>query len=716
MERYFMNFSIVPFLRGIRPAPMRAIAGSAAFAAAALLLPPLPAQAATGSWTSTGPYGGIVQTLVVDPKTPATLYAASAGGGVFKSIDRGANWAPATTGLTDPTVFTLVIDPANSSKLYAGCANGLFKSIDGAANWTQVPSVPNNIFNIHDIVIDPKTPSTLYAVTDGGDQVQKSVDGGKTWTQLSGLDLVSGAVLAVDPVTPSTLYAGSSGLTTGNPPGGIYKSIDGGNTWTLSTAGLGTSFIDPTQIWVDPDNTAIVYAAINNNYLTKSRDGGVTWTTVPTTISGGLTVTTMDPSNPHVFYAINELASAIYRTQNGGKAWTALAPVTPDTAVIVNTVAVDPANANRLYAGTTHGVHASTDLGTTWSAANQGLANTLVTALALDPAAPATLYAGTERSGIFKTTNGGLTWTRLFDTGKVSALLIDPANSAKLYFSDQFGTGVFKSINAGASWTSVLPSQTINAMALDPLTPGTVYAVGGNLFGSVAKSIDGGKTWHSANTGLAPTYNPESVSADGAFVLLTDPQNGAFLSKNGGMTWTATGPPAPAAAARSGAKTPRATPIQPLILNFADGLLLGAAAEIIDAVIGKVSPDEVDDAILGFLKLSILPGSSGVAPAAGPQAGTANPWTPWDAPAGLSASDCLPITALAADPVTPATFYAGGLCGVLKGTVLGASTTTLGAGLPVNVPVDAIAITPTAGDLYAATYGGGVYHYTVPAE
>jgi photosystem II stability/assembly factor-like uncharacterized protein len=441
----------------------------------------------------------------------------------------------------------------------------------------------------------------------------------------------------------------------------------------------------------------------------------VTWTTVPTTISGGLTVTTMDPSNPHVFYAINELANAVYRTQNGGKAWTALAPVTPDTAVDIYTVAVDPANANRLYAGTSHGVHASTDLGTTWSAANHGLANTWVTALALDPAAPATLYAGTERSGIFKTTNGGLTWTRQFDTGKVSALLIDPANSAKLYFSDQFGTGVFKSFNAGATWTSVLPSQTINAMALDPLTPGTVYAVGGNLYGSVAKSIDGGKTWKSANTGLAPNYNPDSVSADGAFVLLTDPQNGAFLSKNGGMTWTATGPPAPAA--RSGAKTPRATAPIKLFQNFADGRLVGiVAGPRIIALLGKNSPDSIEDIIVGFLKPFILPGPSGVAAAAGPQAATANPWTPWDAPAGLNASDCLPIAALAADPVTPSTFYAGGLCGVLKGTVPGASTIALGAGLPANVPVKAIAITPTAGDLYAATYGGGVYHYTVPAE
>jgi hypothetical protein len=134
-------------------------------------------------------------------------------------------------------------DPANSSKLYAGCANGLFKSIDGAA-WMQVGS----IFNVRQIVIDPKTPATLYAVSDGGDQVQKSVDGGKTWTRLSGLVIVSFAVLAVDPVTPSTLYAGSAGQTTATPGGGIYKSIDAGNTWTLSTAGLGTGFISPTQI------------------------------------------------------------------------------------------------------------------------------------------------------------------------------------------------------------------------------------------------------------------------------------------------------------------------------------------------------------------------------------------------------------------------------------------------------------------------------------
>jgi hypothetical protein len=52
---------------------------------------------------------------------------------------------------------------------------------------------------------------------------------------------------------------------------------------------------------------------------------------------------------------------------------------------------------------------------------------------------------------------------------------------------------------------------------------------------------------------------------------------------------------------------------------------------------------------------------------------------------------------------------------VLQGTVPGTSTTALGAGLPVNVPVKAIAITPTAGDLYAAAYGG-FYHYTVPSE
>src|ERR1700691_1938101 len=173
------------------------------------------ATARAGTWATHGPYGGNTQILVVDPITPATIYAASAasnfygsvGGGVFKSVDRGAHWMRATTGLTDPFCLTLAMDPSDHETLYAAGGNGVFKSVDGAAHWTKI----STLLNVAQIVIDPKTPTILYAVISG-DPVQKSVDGGKNWVSIySDLPSTSVYFLAIDPKTSSNLYAGADG-------------------------------------------------------------------------------------------------------------------------------------------------------------------------------------------------------------------------------------------------------------------------------------------------------------------------------------------------------------------------------------------------------------------------------------------------------------------------------------------------------------------------
>lgn len=86
-----------------------------------------------------GPPGGNVWSVVIDPRNPSTVYAAS--GGVFKSIDGGATWTLASAGLTGPRppVLALAIDPSNSAVLYAGTDRGVFKSSNGGQTW--VPSV-----------------------------------------------------------------------------------------------------------------------------------------------------------------------------------------------------------------------------------------------------------------------------------------------------------------------------------------------------------------------------------------------------------------------------------------------------------------------------------------------------------------------------------------------------------------------------------------------
>jgi hypothetical protein len=78
------------------------------------------AYAGQSVWTSGGPYGGSIQALSIDPTTPATLYAGTFGGGVYKSTDFGGTWVAANTGLTDLSVRALAIDPTTPATLYAG--------------------------------------------------------------------------------------------------------------------------------------------------------------------------------------------------------------------------------------------------------------------------------------------------------------------------------------------------------------------------------------------------------------------------------------------------------------------------------------------------------------------------------------------------------------------------------------------------------------------
>ena len=151
---------------------------------------------------------------------------------MFKSTDGGANWAPASTGLTNPIVQALVIDSAMPATLYAGTNGGVFKSTDGGANWALASTGLTNLF-VQALAIDPVTSATLYAGTYGG--VYKSTDSGASWAPAStGLSNPFVQALAIDPATPTTLYAGTL-------IGGIFKSPDGGASWVPMNTGLGTT-------------------------------------------------------------------------------------------------------------------------------------------------------------------------------------------------------------------------------------------------------------------------------------------------------------------------------------------------------------------------------------------------------------------------------------------------------------------------------------------
>jgi len=172
----------------------------------------------------------MVVTLAIDPARPDIMYAGTSGG-VYKSADRARTWAKANNGLIPPELLsssralmvnTLVIDPQRPDTVYAATLNGLYKTEDGAWSWTRTgQDLPDQMISA--LALDPSWPGTLYVA--GRQGVFKSIDGGRTWQgKNAGLASLNVRSLALSPQDPKTVYLGTNGS-------GLYRSRDGGETW-----------------------------------------------------------------------------------------------------------------------------------------------------------------------------------------------------------------------------------------------------------------------------------------------------------------------------------------------------------------------------------------------------------------------------------------------------------------------------------------------------
>lgn len=217
-------------------------------------------------------------------------------------------------------------------------------------------------------------------------------------------------------------------------------------------------------------------------------------------------------------------------------------------------LAIDPSNQKTVYVGTFGaGIFKSTDGGSTWNAANDGVilinANgvrmsgpMMIGSLAIDRTNPSTIFAGTY-DGVLKSTNAGASWALSTRDRQIDALIIAPSNSNIVYAGRYGGSHddyVLKTTDAGTSWTKLkhdLIKDEIHALAVDPFNPNILYA--GTRTGGFRTS-DGGTSWAPAGTGLPATL----ISA-----IAIDPQNsnsvyaatysGIFKSSDGGMNWNA---------------------------------------------------------------------------------------------------------------------------------------------------------------------------------
>lgn len=448
------------------------------------------------TWTSANgnlPYQS-VGAIAIDPSSASTLYvaarsniSATAAESIFKSADGGATWTAAAAGPSDISISHIVVQPATPAVVYAATAWGVFRSVDAGTTWN--PSNAGLVATlVSSIAMDPQMPTTLYAST-GGQGIFKTTDGGATWAQkASGLPHFLGHVfvnrLAVDPAAPSTVFASVAS-------GALFRSTDGGESWIDTNSGI----VNPFVFAFDPGTPGVMYAGTGDGVF-KSLDSGAHWTEISNGLverdARAVNALVVDPAATSTIYA--GTWSGIYKSTDGGGVWTNVG----SASAYVASLALDRAAPPALYASVYgEGILRSTDGGVTWSPANAGLPDLYVSAIATSAASPGAVYCATD-SGVFKTTDGA-NWTAM-NTGlagfpRIVTLAVDGRAPAKIYAATYLGVYAFEEPTS----ETTLPGTDVTVEPIDPVTNTTPVTI---TFSNVTAA--GSTTVTTSGTGAPP--------------------------------------------------------------------------------------------------------------------------------------------------------------------------------------------------------------------
>ncbi|MBI3248382.1 MAG: DUF11 domain-containing protein [Deltaproteobacteria bacterium] len=223
------------------------------------------------------------------------------------------------------------------------------------------------------------------------------------------------------------------------------------------------------------------------------------------------------------------------QAQAGVNQWTTQGPERRDAQVL----AMNPNNSQIIYIGSNDdGVFKTTNGGTSWTPSSSGINTNSIRALAIHPTTTTTLYAGTD-TGVFQSTDSGGTWTAM-NTGltnvNVQTLAIDP-NTPSILYAGTTG-GVFKFV--GGVWSPMstgLTTTNTRALAIDRTNTQVLYAATSD---GVFKSTNGAANWAPSNTGLTNTnLRALAINPNNTQVLYVGTSgSGVFVSVDGGANWT----------------------------------------------------------------------------------------------------------------------------------------------------------------------------------
>lgn len=410
--------------------------------------------------------GGRYVDFAVVESDPRVFYAATATGGLWKTVNNGISFTPVFDNQPDYAIGAVAIAQSRPEVVYVGTGesnnsrstyggNGVYKSVDGGQTWSK-SGLPN-AGRIGRIVVHPKNPDIVFVAASGKlysenpeRGVYRSTDGGRTWTKtldhkVDGREI--GAIdVVMDPSNPNHLYAATYDKVRrpwtfgeGGPGSAVFKSTDGGSSWKPLTSGLPTGMLGRIGISIARNAPKTVYVVIEN---ANARDPKVSPEERRKRLAEG--------------FGDGSIGDELYRSDDAGATWRKVAPPPPAEA---------PAGERGRGGQSGRGARGG------WSGGNPPY---YYGQIRVDPNDKEHVYLLSV--SVTHTTDGGKTWSRPFNFGGDNhALWINPADSQHLLLGHDHGMGV--TFDGGEHWLSPdnKPLAQFYAIGYDMERPYNVY-------------------------------------------------------------------------------------------------------------------------------------------------------------------------------------------------------------------------------------------------
>jgi len=487
-------------------------------------------------WRQIGPFrGGRALAIEGVIGEPDTYYFGAVAGGVWKTVDGGANWTPLFDKEEISSIGAIAVAPSDHNVVYAGTGEGairgnttygvgVYKSIDAGKTWKNIGLKDSR--QIGALIVDPKNTDVVLVAALGhafGPNPERGIfrttDGGKTWSKVLSKDENTGGIdIAFDPHNPNIVFASLWQarrqpwlFSSGGPGSGLYRSEDNGVTWKqLEGNGFPDGILGKIGVAVSGADSNRVYAIIEakEGGLYRSDDAGQHWSRVNEDgrfrqRAWYFSKVYADPKSADTVYLLN---TGLFRSVDGGKNFTLLPARHGDH----HGLWIDPRNPNRIGNTSDGGVSISTDGGKTWTTQdNQPTAQFYH--VAVDNAFPYHIYGAQQDNsnvGIASRSDSGVigreNWFVAGD-GECGFVVPDPRDWHIIY-SNSEGFAVRYDKNKGETQDiSPVPLdnsghgavdlvhrfQWVSPLMLSLHNPDTIYTAAECVF----KSTDHGQSW-----------------------------------------------------------------------------------------------------------------------------------------------------------------------------------------------------------------------------